>query len=135
MESNRRNGRIGLSTLASVEYYDKERVRQISKGRVVNANRTGICLSLNHGLEPGRVILIHAWIPFRYRPYDFASPEFTSWVLIRYSLPESDGHTTSYKVGFAFIGPRPPADFQANPLKLYQLSSGVGPDGLWRVTE
>lgn len=95
----------------------------------------GAGFNLKRPVKRGRLIQVSAPMPRQLRCYDFLEPQYRVWGLVRrcVQISESPGEE-SYAVGIAFIGKNPPASFEQNPAKLYDLSEREE-GGLWNVVD
>jgi hypothetical protein len=77
-------------------------------------------------------------MPRQLRCFDHVEQQYRVWALVRNvkSLAPTDkDKLPRFEIGVAFIGKRPPASFQTDPTKRYDVAASATESGLWDVRE
>lgn len=131
----RRQPRYSLSLPTRVEVRVDSKFSWNEITRMEDVSAFGAGFNLKRPVKRGRLLLVSAPMPRQLRCYDFLEPQYRVWALIRKCVPISEEPgAESYAVGVAFIGKHPPASFNQNPAKLYDLSEREE-GGLWMLVD
>ena len=103
--------------------------------RFVNANQIGARFALTHPVELGRLVHITSKLPGQLRCFDFDAPEYSVWAIVTNIDFIQTPPNLRLEVGVAFIGPRPPDGYRANPSQLYRIAEAPTPYRLWTICE
>lgn len=124
---------LSLPTKVEVKVDNKFSWNEITRLEDVSAFGAGF--NLKRPVKRGRLVLVSAPMPRQLRCFDFLEPQYKVWALVRKCVPitETPG-AELYAVGVAFIGKTPPASFNENPAKLYDLSVREE-GGLWQLVD
>jgi hypothetical protein len=93
--------------------------------RLTNVTPFGCGFTLKRPTEKGRIVYMTIPMPRQLRVFDHAEDQYQVWALIRYAKPTipPDRKTTVFEVGVAFIGKRPPASYQEDPSRRYDIAT------------
>ena len=64
-------------------------------------------------------------MPRQLRVFDHVEDQYRIWAIVRYMKASVAEKATVFDVGVAFIGKRPPASFEKEPWKRYDISTNV----------
>lgn len=101
---------------------------------IVSASSTGSSFNLRRPVEVGTLVLLNVALPHHLRSFDFDTELYHVWGLVQHCAPMGTDGVRGFHVGVAFVGKEAPKSHGANPRQHYRIS-GVGRDGLWKVTE
>jgi hypothetical protein len=96
--------------------------------RLHNVTPFGAGFSLKRPTEKGRILHMTIPMPRQLRVFDHAEDQYRIWTLVRYmkaNLSAGSDTKLSFDVGVAFIGKRPPASYEAEPWKRYDISTSA----------
>jgi hypothetical protein len=94
--------------------------------RLQNVTPFGCGFTLKRPTEKGRILHMTIPMPRQLRVFDHAEDQYKVWALVRYAKPgiAPDQKTVAFDCGVAFIGKRPPASYDLEPWRRYEISSG-----------
>jgi hypothetical protein len=95
--------------------------------RLINVTPFGAAFTLKRPTEKGRLVHMTIPMPRQLRVFDHLEDQYRIWALVRYSrrILAPDKKTTHFDVGVAFIGKRPPASYETEPWKRYDISTAA----------
>ena len=95
--------------------------------RLVNVTPFGAGFTLKRPTEKGRLLHMTIPMPRQLRVFDHVEDQYRVWALVRYvrSTDSQDALLPSFEVGVAFIGKRPPASYDKNPGRRYEISQAM----------
>jgi len=93
--------------------------------RLTDVTPFGAGFILKHPTEKGRLLHLTIPMPRQLRTFDHLEDQYRVWAVVRYvrALPSPDNKAIVFDVGAAFIGKRPPASYEAEPWKRYEISN------------
>jgi hypothetical protein len=93
--------------------------------RLNNVTPFGCGLTLKRPTERGRILHLTIPMPRQLRVFDHAEDQYRVWGLVRYAKPNPtpDTNVVIFEVGVAFIGKRPPASYEEEPWRRYDISN------------
>lgn len=93
--------------------------------RLHNVTPFGCGFTLKRPTERGRLLHMTIPMPRQLRVFDHAEDQYRVWALVRYvkATTNAEGRSTSFDVGVAFIGKRPPESYETEPWKRYDIST------------
>jgi hypothetical protein len=93
--------------------------------RLNNVTPFGCGFALKRPSERGRILHMTIPMPRQLRVFDHAEDQYRVWALVRYARPNTatDKGQTTFEVGVAFIGKRPPPSYEQEPWKRYDISA------------
>ncbi len=134
-KDNRRIQRYSLSLPTRVEVKVDNKFSWNEVTRMEDVSAFGAGFILKRPVKRGRLLLVSAPMPRQLRCYDFMEPQYRVWGLVRRCIPiNANPGAETYAVGVAFVGKNPPAAFNENPAKLFDLSTRSD-GGLWELVE
>lgn len=91
--------------------------------RLTNVTPFGAGFTLKRPTEKGRLIRMTIPMPRQLRVFDHVEDQYRVWALVRHVRNISrNPNEPLFEVGVAFIGKRPPAGFEQNPSKRFEIS-------------
>lgn len=91
--------------------------------RTMNVTPFGAGFALKRPTEKGRLLHMTIPMPRQLRVFDHIEDQYRVWAIVRYLNPEVSEHGTVFYVGVAFIGKRPPASYEQEPWRRYDVST------------
>jgi len=85
----------------------------------------GCGFALKRPTEKGRILHMTIPMPRQLRVFDHAEDQYRVWALVRYAKPTipPDQKIVAFEVGVAFIGKRPPASYETEPWRRYDIAA------------
>ena len=93
--------------------------------RLNNVTPFGAGFPLKHPTEKGRLLYLTIPMPRQLRVFDHVEDQYRIWAIVRYMKASLVKQSTVFDVGVAFIGKRPPASFEKEPWKRYDISTAT----------
>ena len=93
--------------------------------RLTNVTPFGAGFPLKHPTEKGRLLYMTIPMPRQLRVFDHVEDQYRIWAIVRYMKAAVAEKDTVFHVGVAFIGKKPPASFEKEPWKRYDISTSV----------
>jgi hypothetical protein len=93
--------------------------------RLSDVTPFGAGFSLKRPTEKGRLLYMTIPMPRQLRVFDHVEDQYRVWAIVRYMRATSSAQGTLFNVGVAFIGKRPPASFEKEPWKRYEISTST----------
>lgn len=93
--------------------------------RLTNVTPFGAGFTLRHPTEKGRLLHMTIPMPRQLRVFDHVEDQYRIWALVRYIKASIVDKQSVFDVGVAFIGKRPPASYENEPWKRYDISTSV----------
>ena len=91
--------------------------------RLINVTPFGAGFPLKHPTERGRLLFMTIPMPRQLRVFDHVEDQYRIWAVVRYIKTSVADGTTVFDVGVAFIGKRPPASYENEPWKRYEITN------------
>lgn len=91
--------------------------------RLVNVTPFGAGFPLKHLTEKGRLLHMTIPMPRQLRVFDHIEDQYRIWAIVRYIKTSIVDTTNVFDVGVAFIGKRPPASYEKEPSKRYDITN------------
>jgi hypothetical protein len=91
--------------------------------RLANVTPFGAGFPLKRPTEKGRLLFMTIPMPRQLRVFDHVEDQYRIWAIVRYMKSSVTEKGTVFDVGVAFIGKRPPASFETEPWKRYDIST------------
>ena len=89
--------------------------------RLSNVTPFGAGFTLKHPTEKGRLLHMTIPMPRQLRVFDHVEDQYRIWAVVRYIKTSVVNETTVFEVGVAFIGKRPPASYEQEPWRRYDV--------------
>jgi len=93
--------------------------------RLLNVTPFGAGFTLKRPTERGRLVHMTIPMPRQLRVFDHVEDQYRIWAIVRHLNSKSTGKEAAFDVGVAFIGKRPPASYEAEPWKRYEIANSV----------
>ena len=93
--------------------------------RLINVTPFGAGFSIKRPTEKGRLLHMTIPMPRQLRVFDHVEDQYRIWAIVRYLRTEISEHGTVFVVGVAFIGKQPPASYEQEPWRRYDVSTDV----------
>ena len=93
--------------------------------RLTNVTPFGAGFPLKRPTEKGRLLFMTIPMPRQLRVFDHVEDQYRVWAVVRHMKPGVAEHGTVFNIGVAFIGKRPPASFEKEPWKRYDISTSA----------
>jgi hypothetical protein len=91
--------------------------------RLINVTPFGAGFTLRHPTEKGRLLHMTIPMPRQLRVFDHVEDQYRIWAVVRYIKTSTVEKKTVFEVGVAFIGKRPPASYEKEPSKRYDIKN------------
>ena len=83
----------------------------------------GAGFTIKRPTEKGRLLYMTIPMPRQLRVFDHVEEQYRVWAIVRHMKPRTSNSGTTFDVGVAFIGKRPPASYEKEPWKRYDVST------------
>ena len=83
----------------------------------------GAGFTIKRPTEKGRLLFMTIPMPRQLRVFDHVEDQYRVWAIVRHMKVRTSKGGTTFDVGVAFIGKRPPASYQKEPWKRYEVST------------
>ena len=93
--------------------------------RLANVTPFGAGFALKHPTEKGRLLHMTIPMPRQLRVFDHVEDQYRVWAVVRYMKSQVVDNKTVFNVGVAFIGKRPPASYENEPWKRYDINTSA----------
>jgi hypothetical protein len=95
--------------------------------RLIDVTPFGASFTLKRPTEKGRLMHMTIPMPRQLRTFDHVEDQYRVWALVRHVQlnGQPDDKPMSFDVGVAFIGKRPPASYEAEPWKRYEIAASA----------
>jgi hypothetical protein len=91
--------------------------------RLANVTPFGAGFTLKRPTEKGRLLHMTIPMPRQLRVFDYVEDQYRIWAVVRYLKTTTSEKGPAFDLGVAFIGKRPPASYEAEPWKRYDIST------------
>src|SRR5260370_39109271 len=95
----------------------------MEQSRLVDVSHFGAGFTLTRRVDPGRLILLSIPLPQQLRCFDHAEPQYSVCSLGRHASAirkAQHQHSALFRVGFAFLGKRPPSAYEEDQTMRYE---------------
>ncbi|HEY0367003.1 MAG TPA: PilZ domain-containing protein [Pyrinomonadaceae bacterium] len=113
--------RLPLSLPVRVRGRDTPAFEWTEVTRLSNVTPFGAGFTLKHPTEKGRLLHMTIPMPRQLRVFDHVEDQYRIWAVVRYIKTSVVNETTIFEVGVAFIGKRPPASYEKEPWRRYDV--------------
>ena len=114
--------RLALHLPVRVQGRDTPDFEWTEMTRLTNVTPFGAGFTLKRPTEKGRLLFMTIPMPRQLRVFDHVEDQYRVWAIVRYMKANSSEKGMVFDVGVAFIGKRPPASYEAEPWKRYDIS-------------
>ena len=90
--------------------------------RLINVTPFGAGFTLKRPTEKGRLLHMTIPMPRQLRVFDHVEDQYRIWAIVRHLKEKGTANEAAFDVGVAFIGKRPPASYEAQPWKRYDVT-------------
>ena len=90
--------------------------------RLINVTPFGAGFTLKRPTEKGRLLHMTIPMPRQLRVFDHVEDQYRIWAIVRHLNVKGTANEAAFDVGVAFIGKRPPASYEAQPWKRYDVT-------------
>ena len=115
--------RLPLSLPVRVRGRDTPTFEWTEVTRLTNVTPFGAGFTLRHPTEKGRLLHMTIPMPRQLRVFDHVEDQYKIWAVVRYIKTSIVENKTVFEVGVAFIGKRPPASYETEPSKRYDITN------------
>jgi len=115
--------RLPLSLPVRVRGRDTPSFEWTEVTRLTNVTPFGAGFTLRHPTEKGRLLHMTIPMPRQLRVFDHVEDQYRIWAVVRYIKTSIVENKTVFEVGVAFIGKRPPASYETEPSKRYDITN------------
>jgi hypothetical protein len=91
--------------------------------RLSNVTPFGAGFTLRHPTEKGRLLHMTIPMPRMLRVFDHVEDQYRIWAIVRYIKTSIVEKQTVFNIGVAFIGKSPPASYEKEPWKRYDVTN------------
>jgi hypothetical protein len=117
--------RLALSLPVRVQGRETPTFEWTEVTRLINVTPFGAGFTLKHPTERGRLLFMTIPMPRQLRVFDHVEDQYRIWAIVRYMKTSISDNRTVFNVGVAFIGKRPPASYEKEPWKRYDINTNV----------
>ena len=93
--------------------------------RLLNVTPFGAGFTLKRPTERGRLVHMTIPMPRQLRVFDHVEDQYRIWAIVRHLKGKTIDKEPAFEVGVAFIGKRPPASYETEPWKRYDIADNV----------
>jgi hypothetical protein len=93
--------------------------------RLTNVTPFGAGFTLKRPTERGRLLHMTIPMPRQLRVFDHVEDQYRIWAIVRYVKSNATEEIPVFEIGVAFIGKRPPASYEAEPWKRYDIANNI----------
>ena len=95
--------------------------------RLIDVTPFGASFTLKRPTEKGRLLHLTIPMPRQLRTFDHAEDQYRVWAIVRHVQvsEQPDDKPIIFDVGVAFVGKRPPASYEAEPWKRYEIGTSA----------
>lgn len=137
-DKNRRvRERLKLSLPARVQFREDTGSEWTEVTRLHDLTPFGASFSLTRPIDVGRLLYMTLPMPRQLRCFDHIEDQYRVYALVRFiraQFPEGSVKPL-FTLGVAFVGKRPPASYQVDPKKRYEVFEPEAEGGLWKLLE
>src|SRR6185369_2794728 len=117
--------RLALHLPVRVEGRETRDFAWMEMTRLSDVTPFGAGFSLKRPTEKGRLLYMTIPMPRQLRVFDHVEDQYRIWAIVRYMKTSFAEKKPVFDVGVAFIGKRPPASFEQEPWKRYDISTSA----------
>jgi len=117
--------RLPLTLPVRVRGRDTQTFEWTEMTRLTNVTPFGAGFTLKHPTEKGRLLHMTIPMPRQLRVFDHVEDQYRIWAVVRYIKTSIVEKQTVFDVGVAFIGKRPPASYDKEPWRLYDITNSA----------
>jgi hypothetical protein len=135
--TRRKRERLEISLPVRIQGRESEDYEWIEMTRLIDVTPFGAGFTISRPTEAGRLLHLTLAMPRQLRCFDHIEQQYRVWSLVRYFRPltQQGDNAPRFEVGVAFIGKRPPASFENDPTRRYDVAPTPTESGLWALKE
>lgn len=105
--------------------------------RLIDVTPFGARFRLARPIDLGQLVQLTTGMPRQLRAFDHAEEQYRVWAIVRSIrlLAQKEPKDSLVEIGVAFIGKRPPASYDEDPLRRYEIAQATLESQLWSVAE
>jgi hypothetical protein len=129
--------RLKLSLPARIQFREDAETEWTEMTRLNDLTPFGASFSLTRPIDVGRLLHLTLPMPRQLRCFDHVEDQYRVYALVRFiraQFPEGSV-TPLFTLGVAFVGKRPPASYQLDVKKRYEVFEPETDGGLWKLLE
>lgn len=136
-KSRRKRERLEISLPVRVQGRESEDYEWVEMTRLIDVTPFGAGFTIARPTESGRLLHLTLPMPRQLRCFDHIEQQYKVWALVRYVRPllRAEGNVQRYEVGVAFVGKRPPASFETDPTRRYEVAAMPTESGMYSLQE
>lgn len=136
-KTRRRRERLEISLPVRVQGRESVDYEWVELTRLIDVTPFGAGFTIARPTETGRLLHLTLPMPRQLRCFDHVEQQYKVWALVRYVRPltSAEGSIQRYEVGVAFIGKRPPASFEVDPTRRYDVAPTPTETGMYLLQE
>ena len=115
--------RLALHLPVRVQCRETEDFAWTEMTRLSNVTPFGAGFTLRRPTEKGRLLFMTIPMPRQLRVFDHVEDQYRIWAIVRHMKPAASAKGPAFDVGVAFIGKRPPASYEKEPWKRYDVAT------------
>ena len=123
--SNRIRERLALHLPVRIYCREGPEFEWTEMSRLTNVTPFGAAFPLTRPTERGRLLHMTIPMPRQLRVFDHVEDQYRIWAIVRHLKSKATHKGPGFEVGVAFIGKRPPASYETQPWKRYEISFGA----------
>ena len=135
-KSRRKRERLELSLPVRVYCRESADHDWTEMSRLLDVTPFGARFPVSRPLETGRLLHLTMPMPRQLRCFDHVEPQYRLWALVRnVKISAASEEALRCEAGVAFVGKRPPASYEADPSRRYEVARTAAESGLWELRE
>ena len=124
-KSKRIRERLALQLPVRIQCRETPDFEWTEMTRLTNVTPFGAAFTLTRPTERGRLLHMTIPMPRQLRVFDHIEDQYRIWAIVRHLKSKATDKGPGFEIGVAFIGKRPPASYETQPWKRYEISLGV----------
>lgn len=135
--ARRMHERQALSLPVRVECRESQDYEWDEMSQLLDVTPFGARFTISRPTEPGRLLHLSLPMPRELRSFDHDEELYRVWALVRHvkPLPSAGHRLPRFDVGVALVGKEPPATFETDPAKRYEVASPPAASDFYSVRE
>jgi PilZ domain-containing protein len=136
-KTRRKRERLELSLPVRVHCRESMDHEWVELTRLIDVTPFGARFAIARPTEPGRLLHLTLPMPRQLRCFDHVEQQYRVWALVRNIKPimKTGSIMPRFEIGVAFVGKRPPASFELDPTKRYDVAPSPAETGLWDLND
>ncbi|MGI9104802.1 MAG: hypothetical protein ACR2G4_00985 [Pyrinomonadaceae bacterium] len=129
--------RLKLSMPVRVHFREEAGKEWSEMSRLIDLTPFGARFSLTRPVATGRLLQLTLPMPRQLRCFDHAEDQYRVYALVRFMIAQfpEGADAPSFTMGVAFVGKHPPASYQVDPAKRYEVYEPSAAGELWKLRE